>query len=425
MRRTTWRSCGALAMATAAAATPALAAPAADPLAAVAAGKPILDLRARYEEVDQANLVPDAWAYTVRARFGWETAAWNGFKALVEGEAVGHLDAGDYNVAPPGGASLNGRPQYPIINDPSVLELNRAQLSWTASPAFTATAGRQRILVDDQRFVGNVGWRQDEQTFDAARGDAKLGPVTATYAYVWQVNRILGQKADWRSDSHLFNAVWPIDPHLRLEGFVYALDFPTAPLSSTLTRGARATGKARAGDAALAYEATYARQSPYGANPGAFGLDFWQASGAATWRRATLKADYEQLNGDGVHAFVTPLATTHAFQGWADAWAAVGGNKIHVDGLKDLNFTLVLKPKSPAPFLRNPEILVRRHDFWAERTGAKLAAEWDAQVQAGVTPKLTCALKYADFRREAQVPAGTTLAPPSRRKVWLTLEFKL
>ncbi|MGA0602856.1 alginate export family protein [Caulobacter sp. KR2-114] len=395
------------------------------PMAAIVQGKLILEIRARYEDVDQANLANDAQAFSVRTRLGWQTASWQGLQALVEMENVFHLDDSHYNVAVPGGTSLNGRTQYPIINDPSVTELNRAQLTWTASPHLSLTAGRQRILIDDQRFVGNVGWRQDEQTFDAVRADAHLGGFQATYAYVFHVNRIFGQSLDWRSDSHLVNASYTVSPRLKLEGFVYALDFGNAATSSTLTRGLRLSGKAPAGPLKLTYDATWARQGAYGDNPARFGLDYWQASATATWKIASVRADYEQLDGNGTRGFITPLATTHGFQGWADAWAAVGGNKTAVDGLKDVNVSLALRPPVKLPLLRDPELLVRRYDFWAARTGAKLAGEWDAQIQAAVTPRLTCAVKYAAFDRESVVPAGTALAPPSRTKVWLTFDFKL
>ena len=408
--------------------SPALAetpAAAADPIAAIAQGKPILDMRARYEEVDQANLANDAQSFSVRTRLGWETASWQGFKALVEVENVFHLDDNHYNVAVPGGASLNGKTQYPIINDPKVTELNRAQLAWTASPNLTVTVGRQRILIDDQRFIGNVGWRQDEQTFDAARADFKAGRFQATYAYLFQVNRIFGQSLDWRSDSHILNASFAADPKLKVEGFVYALDFGNAAVSSTLTRGVRLSGKAPAGPLKLTYDATWARQGGYRNNTAAFSLDYWQASAALSSKRITVRADYEQLDGNGTRGFITPLATTHGFQGWADAFAADGGNKTDVDGLKDFNVSLALRPDLKLPFLPKPEFMVRRHDFWAQRTGAKLAGEWDAQIQSPLTPRLTAALKYAAFDRNAVVPVGTTIAPPSRTKVWLTLEFKL
>jgi hypothetical protein len=118
-------------------------------------------------------------------------------KGLIEFEDVRQVGPEHYAVNVPGAATapLNGadKARYPIVNDPDVTELNRAQLTWTPSTALQVTAGRQRILLDDQRFVGNVGWRQDEQTFDAIRTDVAYGRFKATYAYVSHVNRILGE----------------------------------------------------------------------------------------------------------------------------------------------------------------------------------------------------------------------------------------
>jgi len=70
------------------------------------------------------------------------------------------------------------------------------------------------------------------------------------------------------------------------------------------------------------------------------------------------------LEGNGTRGFTTPLATTHAFQGWADAFVQpLGGNKGFVDGLEDLNFTLNAKPRWKWDYLFNIDVLVRYHDF--------------------------------------------------------------
>jgi hypothetical protein len=39
--------------------------------------------------------------------------------------------------------------------------------------ALTVTLGRQRVNLDDQRFIGAAAWRQHEQTFDAARAEMR------------------------------------------------------------------------------------------------------------------------------------------------------------------------------------------------------------------------------------------------------------
>jgi hypothetical protein len=393
---------------------------------AIAGGKLILENRTRYEHVDQAKIASPADAGTARTRLGWETADFHGFKGLLEFDNVFHLDDGHYNVAVPGpgGVSLNGKTQYPIVNDPRETSLNRGQITWTPSAMFQFTAGRQRILIDDQRFIGNVGWRQHEQTFDSVRADFTYGRLKASYAYLFRVNRIFGSQLNWNSDSHLFNVGYAIAEPLRLEGFVYALDFTNSTANSSLTYGVRATGKAWVSLVQLTYDGTWARQQDWRGRTKPFQLDYWQADLAGAFDIFTLKADYEQLNGNGVRGFTTPLATTHGFQGWADAFA-VAGNKTHVDGIRDINVAFIVRPRWKWTYLYNLEGLARYYDFATQTNGAHLGHEWDAQIQAQVTPKLTVAVKYADFQAAASVPVGTVAPPASRTKVWVTFEYKL
>jgi hypothetical protein len=398
------------------------------------AGKLIFEARARYEFVDQkrtATLTENGEAATVRTRLGWETGDWHGLKGLIEFEDVRQIGPEHFAVNVPGATTppLNGanKARFPIINDPDVTELNRLQVTWTPNPAAQATLGRQRILIDDQRFIGNVGWRQDEQTFDALRLDGAWGRFKATYAYVIHVNRILGELRDWDSDSHLFNATWSPAEQLRLEGFAYVLDFGNSPANSSKTFGAKASGKAWLGLFQVAYNATYARQSDYRSNTPNYSLDYWGGDLAATFDIWTAKVSYESLEGNGTRGFTTPLATTHAFQGWADAFVQpLGGNKGFVDGIEDFNATLNAKPRWRSTYLFNIDVIVRWHDFTAERTGAHLGHEWDAQVQAAINPRLSAALKYADFERDdSPVLPGRAAPPASRTKVWFTLEYKL
>lgn len=407
--------------------------PPAGPLEAIAAGKLLLEVRAREESVDQtrtATLTDPADALTVRTRLGWATAEWNTLRGLVEVTNVSHVGRQRFAVNTPDAATppLNGadKARFPLVNDPDTNELNRLQLTWAPSAAFHLTVGRQRVLIDDQRFVGNAGWRQDEQTLDAVRADAAVGQVKAVYAYVTHVNRVLGDLRDWESDSHLANLAWSPSKSFRLEGFVYALDFRNSAANSSITGGLKVTGGAPAGPYQLGYEASWARQGDYRRNTPAYDLGYWQAAVSAARGIYSGKLDYEVLEGNGARGFTTPLATTHAFQGWADAWVQpLGGNKSFVDGLKDLNLTFEAKPKASFGPFAKPALLVRFHNFDDQRTGARLAHEWDAQVQGALTPKLSVALKFADFERVLVTPAGSAPPPASRTKVWLTVEYRL
>jgi hypothetical protein len=427
-------SAAALASASCAWAQPAAPPPGADSITeAITSGHLLLDVRGRWENVDQTKtktLTEDANAYTVRTQLGWETGAWHDLKALLEFQNVSHLGPEDYAVNVPGATTppLNGadKAKYPLVNDPDETELNRLQLAWTPVQEFTATVGRQRILIDDQRFIGNVGWRQNEQTFDAARAEFAVMGFSGTYVYLDRVNRVLGPSSNWQSDSHLLNLAYAVAPPLRLEGFVYALDFSNSPINSSITEGGRITGKAPLGPLQLTYGGTWADQRNYhsGSTPH-FDLSYWDLNMAASWKMLTGKVDYEVLDGNGVRGFTTPLATTHGFNGWADAWVSPGGNKSFVDGIKDLNGSLAYRPPLKAPFFFNPELTAIYHDFHDEKTGAGLAHEVDLLATASFTKQLTGLVKFADFQRNATVPLGTATPPPSRTKVWIGFEYRL
>ncbi len=106
--------------------------------------------------------------------------------------------------------------------------MNRLQLTNTRLPGTTLILGRQRIALDDQRFVGNVGWRQNEQTFDAVRVVSKSVPtLTVDATYLNQVNRVFGPDSPqgrWHGDGWLGNVAWQL-PIISLTTFAYVLDF--------------------------------------------------------------------------------------------------------------------------------------------------------------------------------------------------------
>src|SRR5688572_15802740 len=171
---------------------------------AFSSSKLILDTRLRVETVDQDGLANDAHATTLRARVGFETGkAWN-TTLLVEGEAVVPLE-NDYRPDP----TVPTMVTYPVVPDPEAYEVNRFQLSNTSLPGTTITLGRQRVALDDQRFVGPVGWRQNEQTFDALRVVNKsIKNLVFDATYFNRVNRVFGPdspQGHYEGDSGLLN----------------------------------------------------------------------------------------------------------------------------------------------------------------------------------------------------------------------------
>ncbi len=237
-------------------------------------GKPILDLRYRYEHVDQDNALDHANAQTLRTRAGFQTGSWYGFSGLLEADNVSRIGDERFND------TRNGRGNYSVVGDPDGTEINQALLRYDHARG-SAVAGRQRIELDNQRFVGGVAWRQNEQTYDGFLGQLKpLDKLTLTYAYLDNINTPFGpdgqhgyptNPANIEGHSHLFNVAYAWRPELKVTAYSYLLGLdnlavaPTAApgSQSSCTSGMRLAG-AREG---FSYALEYARQRDYGNNP--------------------------------------------------------------------------------------------------------------------------------------------------------------
>ena len=275
---------------------------------------PILALRVRYETVSEDKPLEPAEALTARLQAGFEVAS-GAFSLLIEGEATTEL-TDSFNNTLPG----NSRAGFSVVADPENFELNRAQIAWRAGTN-SVTLGRQRIILDDARFVGNVVWRQNEQTFDAVRAQAGIGPVRLDATYASAVQTVFGAdspNARFGGDLLFLNAGVKLATG-EITGFAYLLDFDTRLNASSNTFGAKAALKLPAGPVTVSLKAAFATQSDTGGNPVAYRAHYTLAEAGANWGGFTLAGGIEQLGSDdGRAAFQTPLATLFAFNGWAD-----------------------------------------------------------------------------------------------------------
>ena len=291
--------------------------------------KPIFDARLRSETVHQDGIAESAHAVTLRARLGLETGKLANTSLLLEGDALIPIQD-DYRPDP----AVQENVIYPVVADPEAYEINRFQLTNTSLPGTTLTLGRQRIGLDDQRFVGAVGWRQNEQTFDALRVVNKsVANLLLDATYLNRVNRVFGDdspQGDYHGDSVLLNAGYQTKIG-KISAFGYLLDFEsiaTVPAAmnpirdSTSTYGLRFAGEKPLGKVKVGYVASYATQTEYADNPLSFDLDYKTAELNATFKQFGLGVGAEFMEGNGVKGFTTPLATLHKFQGWADKFLA-------------------------------------------------------------------------------------------------------
>jgi hypothetical protein len=382
--------------------------------------KPIIDARLRYENVDQAGVAVESDAVTLRMRAGVE-AKTGKFAILVEGE--GTLAIVDrYN------SGVNGK-VGPVIPDPQNIELNRAQLQFTGLPKTVITAGRQRINLDDQRFVGNAGWRQNEQTFDAVRAEwTGVKGVKADLTYSWSNRTIwgvdgFGARQQAVSGDSIFVNLGSKAKTFGVTGFSYLVDMDEAAVQgfrlSSKTFGVRANAMLPLSKAAkLGLVGSYARQSDYKNNPNNSSADYLLGEAVLDVKGFKLTAGYEVLgadNGVALSSFQTPLATLHKFNGWADKFLVTPPN-----GLRDLYFGAGYAPKvKKLPGLNTQ---LTWHQYKSDRLGLDYGSEWNAQLGWKIGKRVGFLAKYADYNRKGLADfAGDA----DTQKFWVQFDYAL
>ncbi|MET0137798.1 MAG: alginate export family protein [Sphingobium sp.] len=396
--------------------------------------KPIVDARLRYETAEQDGPAPlrrdrDADSVTLRLRMGGEIAK-GPFSVLGEMEGTLALDE-DYN------SGVNGKTAFPIVADPETVELNRLQVQYKTKP-LVMTVGRQRINLDDQRFVGSVAWRQNEQTFDAARieymGIQNL-KVDLTYA--------IATRTIWGSDGGKFgasnrpvymdgdnvfaNISYKFKPGT-LTAFAYIVDedVPVVALlrNSSQTYGARFAGSLPLSKKVkLSYLASYARQTDHGKNPLVYEADYAAAEGSVEAYGFKLTGGYELLGSDadargiaGGFAFQTPFATLHKFNGWADKFLATPATGLQ-DYYAGVGYSLP-KVGQMGPLVAGFTF----HRFDSDRASIHYGDEYDAQVSLKLNKHLTALVKYADYQRKG---IASYTGDADTKKFWAQIDYAL
>ena len=368
-------------------------------------GNLILNFRYRYELVGQDGFVKNAHASTLRTRLTYQSPYFSNFGFLIEFDDVRSIGNDLYN------STRNGNTNHPVVADPQGTEVNQALILYRGIENTVVGAGRQRITLDNHRFIGNVGWRQNEQTYDGfSLANTSLPETTIGYAYIDKVNRIFGPEsgtppAGFQSDSHILNVKHEWLPNWDVTGYVYFLDLEDAPLLSNKTFGIRVNGSNAFSDRTSAsYTMEFARQKNYGDNPNNYRADYFLLEGALTTAGITAKLGYEVLQGGAVQAFQTPLATLHAFQGWSDMFLATPAG-----GIEDLYFSIATK-------IRRANISLIYHRFDPEAGGADYGSEWDLMIKKPLAERYSIVLKYADYN--ARSFAADT------EKVWILFSAK-
>jgi hypothetical protein len=115
-------------------------------------GKVSFDLRYRFEFVDQEDIDNNAKASTFRLRLGYTTGKFHGFNLHVDLETIQAVGNDYYD------STDNNRIDFPTVADPPDSELNQAFLSFSGIKNMVFQLGRQRIKLDNDRFLWITDW---------------------------------------------------------------------------------------------------------------------------------------------------------------------------------------------------------------------------------------------------------------------------
>lgn len=367
---------------------------------ALSDGKFGLNARLRYEHADQVGL-KGSDAFTIRTRFGFTTAPVHGFTAMLEGEHlqvlgphVNYNDTRGNNVG------------HTVVADPPMTQLNRA---WVAYSGFDTKikAGRQRIVHDGARFLGNVVWRQAEQTFDAVRlVNNSVDDLTIDYSYIGNVSRVNDTNRD--TDTHAVNLGYTGLPVGKLTGYTYLIDFPDGPTAqSSATYGVALKGSRPLNEEVkLSYLGEFAWQTDYGSSALDYQAEYYHLNGGASYKAFTFAAGYEVLGTDNNVGFYTPLATLAKWNGWADAFLAA----TPAGGLRDTYVSGTVKLPYGIP------LNVTWHHYSTDIGGTDLGDELNVTVTKKLTKNLSTLARFARFD-------GSSAGPADRDKFWFQFDY--
>ena len=357
--------------------------------------KPTVDIRARYEFRDIQGAADPSNALTFRERLGLKTQAWNGFSAFAEGEFT-QAAIDDYTAAAPGAHPF--KPKQTLIADPETNELNQAFLQYAGFDT-VVKAGRQRIIYDNAAFIGNVGWRQNEQTFDAiSLSNTSIDGLTLNYAYIDQVNRIYGSDADGpllaptkagikdnvqdiNANVNLFNASYTGIKGITLGGYAYLMDFNDKRNWDNNTFGVSAKGKLLG--LALYGELAYQDKAGFAADDDAL---YAQISATKAFGDQSITLGVTHLDA----GFKTPLATVHPLDGFADVFT-VGRIEGTHNGLTDVCLSHTI------PIYRGIKWMNALHAFGDNGVSTGYGWEYDSVLTKKFDANFTALAKFAQF----------------------------
>lgn len=349
-----------------------------------------LNFRYRVESSDVEGTAADtALANTLKSRATFKTGSLSGFSALVEADNTLHITE-DFN------STENGNADYDKVVDPETTQLNQAYIQYTGFDS-TIKAGNQRILLDNQRHVGGVGFRQDEATFDAVSVTNKSIDGATIFAAAAN-NRNTIKNENTEEDIILVNTKYAISDDLTATAFYYGIE--TAAGAARDTFGLSAKGSV----SGIGYYAEIATQEVDAGN-----TTYMHFSGSTKLGSVKATVGYEAFGSDdGAVAFGTPLGTNHKFYGWTDTFLTGAGN----NGIQDIYASAVTK-------VAGVKLVGQFHNYTSSEGSDPLGNEFGF-VAAKKFGSYGASLKVSQYLASDFAENPAALNKSDTTKIWLT-----
>ena len=357
-------------------------------------GIPTAELRLGFEYSSTNDDTSPARGLSLRARVGYRTDDYLDTNVFVQFQSQVNL-VEEFSF--PNGRG--GDPKRDLIADPDGERVHQAYLEYNGLENVRLRLGRQEIILDDARLIGNVDWRQNGQSFDALSLVFQPLPELTFYgAVVNQVNTVTLTHEDLEH-LILLNGRYNLEETHDFVLYTYLLGHEDDERDSA-TYGMQLTGLC--GDL-IKYDVSYAWQGDYQGGDDHAG-EMVNAFLGFVFDRVNFGLGYSRISGIEKKAgdivedkpFDTLFGTAHNFNGWADQFIDTNGGNLP-GGLEDVYFQIGTE-------LMQTSFLLRVHlfDTTESETGIhdnQYGEELDFDISRELTDQLTAQIRVALYNK--------------------------
>lgn len=375
-------------------------------------GTPSLELRLGFEYSSTDDTTTPARGLNLRSRLGYRTDDYLDTNIFVQFQSVVNL-VEEFRFNPNG--QLGGDRDHDIIGDPDGERVHQVYIEYNGLFDLKLRLGRQEIVLDDARLIGNIDWRQNGQSFDALSLAYQPLPELMLYgAVVNQANTVALTHQDLEH-LILLNAKYTLEETHNFVVYTYLLDDEDDRRDSA-TYGLRFDGIC--GDF-VEYEVSYAWQGDYQGGDDHTG-QYVNAYLGFNFDRVNFGLGYNRISGEELSngqpddkAFDTLFGTAHKFNGWADQFTATNGGTL-AGGLEDVYFQIQTE-------LMHTRFLLRLHLFDTTENeqsiyNSQYGEELDFDISRDLSDQLTAQIRLALYN-EANSNDGVNDNPTTDEEV--------